>query len=574
MKIQKGIRVFLSDDFVLNNWADIEPFYADLFNRDLSTLSAFQKWLRDKSELDAFLEENLAWRYIKMTINTSDSILSESYQHFITEIQPKILPFDNKLCNKMMDSVFVEELSKTTSYKILFRSIQTQLSLFREQNIPIQTKIAELSQQYGSITGAQNIHYKNEEITMQMANSFLKNPNELVRKNVYNLITNRKKEDHNKLNDLFSSLIQKRHQLALNAGYDNFRDYKFISMGRFDYSKQDCFDFHDSIEKNIVPLVKEIQSKKLKALNKSKFKPWDTSVDPLGRQPLKPFKEVEKLLKGTVEMFQKMDVYFSDCISTMNEIGHLDLASKKGKAPGGYNYPLYEIGVPFIFMNAVGTHRDLITMIHEGGHAVHSFLTKDLELTSFKELPSEVAELASMSMELLSMSEWQTFYPITEDYNRAIKEHLEDILKVLPWIAQIDCFQHWIYENPNHSIHDRETKWLDLSNRFGTGLVDWTGYEETLKNSWQSQLHLFEVPFYYIEYGIAQLGAIGIWRNSKSNLKEALTKYKHALSLGYTLTIPEIYSSAGIRFDFTNDYVKELASFIWSEIEKYDGSSK
>ncbi|MDG1841520.1 MAG: M3 family oligoendopeptidase [Crocinitomicaceae bacterium] len=574
MKIDKAIRDFLSDDFVLKNWVDIEPFYTDLFNRDISTLTAFQKWLRDKSELDAFIEENLAWRYIKMTINTSDSILSKSYQHFITEIQPKILPFDNKLCEKMMESVFLEELSLSPSYKILFRSVQSQLSLFREQNIPIQTKIAELSQQYGTITGAQNIHYKNEEITMQMANSLLKNPEENVRKNVFNLIANRKKEDFNKLNDLFSSLIQKRHQLALNAGFDNFRDYKFVSMGRFDYSKQDCFDFHDSIEKNIVPLVKKIQSKKLDKLNKSKFKPWDTSVDPQGRKALKPFKEVNELLNGTVDMFQNMDIYFSDCISTMNKMGHLDLASKKGKAPGGYNYPLYEVGVPFIFMNAVGTHRDLITMIHEGGHAVHSFLTKDLELTSFKELPSEVAELASMSMELLSMSEWQTFYPLKEDYNRAIKEHLEDILKVLPWIAQIDCFQHWIYQNSNHSINERDAKWLELSNRFGTGLVDWSGHEDSLKHSWQGQLHLFEVPFYYIEYGIAQLGAIGIWRNSKLNLKEALAKYKHALSLGYTSTIPEIYSTAGVRFDFTNDYIKELADFIWSEIQKYNESSK
>ncbi len=321
--------------------------------------------------------------------------------------------------------------------------------------------------------------------------------------------------------------------------------------------------------RNICNYVKKIQTEKLKKLNKSKFKPWDTSVDPDGKKALKPFENVDQLLKGTISMFNNIDSYFSNCISSMNEMGHLDLASKKGKAPGGYNYPLYEIGVPFIFMNSVGTHRDLVTMVHEGGHAIHSFLTRGLELTAFKDLPSEVAELASMSMELLSMSHWNEFYLNNEDCNRAVREHLEDILKVLPWIAQIDCFQHWVYENPNHSIKQREDQWISLCDRFGTGMVDWDGYEDVLSHSWQGQLHLFEVPFYYIEYGIAQLGAIGIWKNSKVNFQDAIKNYKSALSLGYTASIPEIYEKASVKFDFSNNYVQELSDFIWNEIQNY-----
>ena len=267
-------------------------------------------------------------------------------------------------------------------------------------------------------------------------------------------------------------------------------------------------------------------------------------------------------------MFDTIDGYFGDCLRTMEEMKHLDLDSKQGKAPGGYNYPLYEIGVPFIFMNAVGAHRDLVTMVHEGGHAVHSFLSRKLKLTGFKNLPSEVAELASMSMELLSMDHWDELYHDSEELKRAKVEQLETMLKLLPWIAQVDEFQHWLYENHEHSTKDRTTKWMELNAEYGTGLVDYTGYEDIISSSWQRQLHIFEVPFYYIEYGIAQLGAIAVWKNSLENKDAAIQNYKQALSLGYTRSIPEIYSAAGIRFDFSEDYLNELASFIQGKIVK------
>ena len=267
-------------------------------------------------------------------------------------------------------------------------------------------------------------------------------------------------------------------------------------------------------------------------------------------------------------MFDQLDTYFGDCLRTMNEMNHLDLDSKAGKAPGGYNYPLYEIGVPFIFMNAVGAQRDLVTMVHEGGHAVHSFLSRELELTGFKSLPSEVAELASMSMEMLTMNLLKEFYANEADFKRAKKEQLETILKILPWIAQIDEFQHWIYENPTHSVSERHAKWSQISKEYGTGLTDWTGYEDMQASAWQRQLHLFEVPFYYIEYGIAQLGALGVWKNSLENLPKAIEDYKNALRLGYTKTIPEIYKTANIRFDFTEGYLKELADFVKEELSR------
>ena len=570
MKLVRNERYFLPNDFVLSTWEDIAPYFNTLLSANFSSKEEFITWLKNRSEVDAFLEENLAWRYIRMTIDTRIKEFSDSYQFFVTEIQPKLAPLEDQLNKKMLESQFLNDLKKEEAYSIYIRSVETAVALFREENISLEAEVNEKSQLFGSISGAQSIEYNGETITMQKASSLLKEPEASLRKEIFEKISSRRKEDIDKLDSLYTELIQLRNKIAVNAGFENFRDYKFQSLGRFDYTKEDCFNFHESIEKFIVPISKQIQQKKLELLGKDKFKPWDTAVDPEGKAPLKPFKTGNDLLQGTLRIFKRMDEYFSKCLVSLEEMKHLDLESKPGKAPGGYNYPLYEIGAPFIFMNAVGTHRDLITMIHEGGHAIHSFISRDLELTAFKNLPSEVAELASMSMELLTMKHWDEFYEDKNDQNRAMKEHLEDVLGVLPWIAQIDAFQHWVYENPSHSVEERKNEWKSLSTRFGTGLTDWSGYEETRDTSWQRQMHLFEVPFYYIEYGIAQLGALGIWKNSQSDYNKAISDYKNALALGYSKSIVEIYNTAGITFDFSSKNVSSLAQFVSNELKKLD----
>jgi oligoendopeptidase F len=568
MDFKRAQRYFLPNDFVLTSWEDIEPFFTDLINKEINSTSELLHWLKNRSELDAFLEENLAWRYIHMTIDTRNEELSQSYQYFITEIQPKFAPLDDQLNRKLLESAFLSEIEKDEAYFIYIRSVKTATDLFREENIILESEISEKSQLFGSISGAQTIEYEGEQITMQKASSLLREPNEKLRKEIFEKIVERRKKDTDQLDLLYTELIEKRHQVALNAGFENYRDYKFQSLGRFDYTKEDCFKFHESIEKCILPIVRNIQKNKLNVLGKSAFKPWDTAVDPEGKAPLKPFTNGDELLAGTQRIFSKIDPYFRSCLDSLKKMNHLDLESKTGKAPGGYNYPLYESGAPFIFMNAVGTHRDVITMIHEGGHAIHSFISNDLELSSFKNLPSEVAELASMSMELLSMKHWDEFYPNSTDQKRAQKEHLEDILGILPWIAQIDAFQHWVYENPFHSIEDRREAWRKLSIRFGTGLTDWSGFEEVVETTWQRQMHLFEVPFYYIEYGIAQLGALGIWKNSQLNYDKAIVDYKNALQLGYSKSIPKIYETAGIKFDFSLENMSSLADFVSEKLKE------
>lgn len=553
------MRKFVSPDFTCESWKSVESYLSDLQNRDISSRESFQKWLSDKSELEAVLEENMAWRYIRMTINTLDEKLTESYQFFVTEIQPNLAPFEDSLNQKMMASPFVEELAKDKAYAIYFRGVRSALELFREENISLETEISTLSQQFGAISGKQMITYNGKELTMPQAANFLKDPDEMVREEVYDLIIARRLQDREALDDLFNQLIRLRDQVAKNAGCADYREYKFKALGRFDYTVEDCLAFHDAIEKLIVPIVKQLNQKKADKLGKAKLKPWDLEVDPDGLAPLKPFANGEELIDKSITVFQKLDTYFGDCLKTMKTGGFLDLDSKAGKAPGGYNYPLYESGIPFIFMNAAGAQRDLTTMVHEGGHAVHSFLSRDLELTGFKSLPSEVAELASMSMELLTMDLWSEFYTDETDLKRAKLEQIESVVKVLPWIAQIDAFQHWIYTHPAHTVEERTAEWLQLGKRFGTGLVDYTGYENVQESGWQKQLHLFEVPFYYIEYGIAQLGALGVWSNYKKDPAKALTDYKNALSLGYTKSIPEIYETAGLKFDFSQSALEDIS---------------
>jgi len=560
------MRKFVSPDFTCESWKSVEMYLLDLQNRDISSKESFKTWLSDKSELEAVLEENMAWRYIRMTINTLDEKLTESYQFFVTEIQPNLAPFEDSLNQKMMASPFVKELAEDKAYAIYFRGVQSALELFREENIALETELSTLSQQFGAISGKQMITYKGKELTMPQAANFLKDPDEQVRKEVYGLITERRLQDRTALDDLFNLLIKLRNQVAKNADCADYREYKFKSLGRFDYTVEDCLAFHEAIEKQIVPIVKQLNLKKLEKLGKSKLKPWDTEVDPDGLAPLKPFKDGVELLDKSITVFQKLDTYFGDCLKTMKSGGFLDLDSKAGKAPGGYNYPLYESGIPFIFMNAAGAQRDLTTMVHEGGHAVHSFLSRDLELTGFKSLPSEVAELASMSMELLTMELWNEFYTDENDLRRAKLEQLESVVKVLPWIAQIDAFQHWIYTHPEHTAAERTEEWLRLNKRFGTGLVDYDGYEAVLESSWQKQLHLFEVPFYYIEYGIAQLGALGVWNNYKKNPAKALEDYKNALALGYTKSIPEIYETAGLKFDFSQAALEDISKNLLDSI--------
>jgi len=560
-------RQFIKSDFKVTTWELLKPYFEELQNRSINSASELEKWLRDSSELGAVVSEDMAWRYIKMTCDTANTELRDRYNDFVQNIEPHMAPLSNELNKKLIANPFTNQLTKT-GYAIFLRSIKNSIELFREENIPLNTQLQELEQQFGEINGAQSIEYGGEKMTLQKASVFLKDLNRELRKEVYIKIQNRRAQDENSLNELFSKLISLRHQVALNAGFKNFRDFKHQSLARFDYSVQDCLNFHEAVKLHAVPLLNAHDAERKKKLKLDDYRPWDVSVDEESLPPLKPFSNAQELIDRTIACFNQLDPFFGDCINTMQKMGRLDLDSRLGKAPGGYQYPLYESDVPFIFMNSVGLHRDLVTMVHEGGHAIHSFLDFDLELMDFKSPPSEVAELASMSMELMSMEHWDVFFKTPEELRRAKRQQLESVMDTLPWIAAIDKFQHWIYLNPNHTVEERYKEWNNIISDFGSRVVNYKGFEENLNRRWQVQLHLYEVPFYYIEYGFAQLGAIAVWRNYKKDPKKAVEQYKKALALGYTEPIPKIYETAGVKFDFSPTYIKELMDFVKAEYDK------
>ena len=563
----KKERTFLPADFAVTTWEAVKPYFDDLLMREVEAAKELRRWFQDRSELEAVLSENMAWRYIKMTCDTTDEQLREDYNEFITQIEPQIAPVSNQLNRKALDSPYLEELKQTEGYPIIIRELNKDAQLFREENISLKTEEQQEAQKFGAISGAMTVEINGQEVTLQQAANRLRSTDRTEREEAYRKITQRRLQDKEPLNDLFTRLVHIRDQMGQNAGFPNYRDYKFAAMGRFDYTPQDCFNFHEAVAQEVVPMLTELAQRRKEALSVDLLRPWDSSVDPYGNPPLKPFGTGQELTEKTIRTFGKLDSYLGERIAIMREMGHLDLESRKGKAPGGYNYPLSETGVPFIFMNATSNLRDMVTMMHEGGHAVHSFLTRELELTNFQHTPSEVAELASMSMELISMDHWDLFFEDEEDLKRAKREHLEQIIQTLPWVATIDKFQHWVYEHPNHSIEERLAQWNQVYDMFSDSVTDWSGLEEEKRYLWQKQLHLYEVPFYYIEYGFAQLGAIAVWKNYKDDPAQGLAGYKNALQLGYTKTIPEVYQAADIQFDFSTDYIQSLMQFVKEELD-------
>ncbi len=560
-------RTFLPEDFKVTTWDTLQPYFEALKDRNINSVAELEKWLKDMSELEAVISEDACWRQIRMTCDITDKSLEEAFAYFCMEIQPKLQPYADALNKKLLESPFVKELDQDL-YKTYLRNVQKQVKLFREENIPINAELSVMAQQYGVIAGKMTIKVNDREYTLQQAAKFLENSDRSLREEVFTKTAARRLEDRKALDDLYTGLILKRDQVAKNAGFTNYRDYKFEELGRFDYTKEDAFQFHEAIKAHIVPLVQQILEKQKEKLQLDTLRPWDTEAEPVGVKPLEPFHTGEELINKAIATFDELGPFFGDCLRVMKKMGRFDLESRNGKAPGGYNCPLAETGVPFIFMNAAGQMKDLTTMVHEGGHAVHSFLSHHLALSAFKEYPMEIAEVASMSMELFTMDSWDIFFDDETQLRRARLQQLERAITIFPWIATIDKFQHWIYEHPQHTTEERTAKWLEILGEFSPAVVNWSGHEDYRAITWQKQLHLFEVPFYYIEYGIAQLGAIAMWKQFKENKTQALNNYVQALSLGNTKTLPELYKAAGIKFDFSPAYVKELADFVKAEIEK------
>ncbi len=557
----------MPEDFILKDWSSIESFFKELEERKINSQPDLEQWLKDINEVEAAISEDACWRQIRMTCDTENKELEQAFNFFMMEIQPRIQPYADRLNKKLVESPFAKELDHKKFFTYL-RNVKKNIDLFREANIPLQAEMNVEAQHFGMIAGKMTVEVNGKEYTLQQAAKFLEDPDRRIREEVYRKISERRLQDKAALNDLFTSLLKKRDQVALNAGFENYRDFRFIELGRFDYKKEDCYQFHEAVKLHVMPLVNQLYQAKKEKLGLDTLRPWDIEAEPAGVQPLRPFKTGSELIEKTIQCFNELKPFFGECLQKMRAMGHLDLESRKGKAPGGYNCPLAETGAPFIFMNAAGQLDDVTTMVHEGGHAIHSFLSHDLELHSFKEYPTEIAEVASMSMELFSMDHWHVYFDNKEELSRAKEQQLERVIIIFPWIATIDKFQHWVYENPAHTIEERSDKWFSILTEFSSPIIDFSGLDDYRLYSWQRQLHLFEVPFYYIEYGIAQLGAIGLWQQYKLDPEKAINNYIKALDLGGTRTLPELFQAAGLEFDFSPGHISGLMQFVKQELDQ------
>jgi len=552
----------------LGDWSAMAPLF-DTVEKKLSGASSaaeLERALLDWSELSAALDEENAKRYIAMTCHTDNADAEKSYLQFVEQVEPQTKPRQFKLEQLYLASPHRAQLPPRR-YEVFDRDTKQHVELFRPENVALETEEAKLGQQYQKISGALTVQFRGEEKTLIQMGKLLEEPDRALREETWQLVVQRRLEEREKFEDIFDGLVTLRGTLAKNAGFDNYRDYAFKARGRFDYTPEDCFAFHEAIEKEVVPLQRELQAARREQLKLPALRPWDLSVDPLNRPALKPFDQVPQMVLRTQRIFDQIDHGLARGFLTMRQQHLLDLDNRKGKAPGGYQSTLPESRLPFIFMNAVGQQRDVETMLHEAGHAFHALATREEPLYAYRSAPIEFCEVASMSMELLGNEFIEEFYATPADANRARRTHLEGIIGIFPWVATVDAFQHWIYTHPGHTRAQRSTAWLQLMDRFG-GDTDWADHEEARANLWHKQLHIFLHPFYYVEYAIAQLGALQVWANSKRDKVAALAQYQRGLALGNSRPLPELFAAAGCQFSFTRATVQPLVQLVKNELAK------
>ncbi|MBS0195267.1 MAG: M3 family oligoendopeptidase [Planctomycetes bacterium] len=555
----------------------LEPLIRALLTRPVLNLAELEKWILDRSELSAAASESRANLYIAMTCDTDDTAARDAYLAYVEQVAPKLTPLFFELDRRLV------ELSKKfepdpSRYAVLIRGARADVELFREENIALETQLAVLSQQYEQITGAMTVQFDGQEQTLPRMARYQEGTDRAVREAAWRAVTARRLQDAEAINVVYDEMVKLRHQVALNAGFPNFVPYAYKSKHRFDYAPKHCEDFHAACETAVVPLVRALERERASLLGVSELRPWDLAVDVKGRAPLRPFTDGRDLIAKCRATFDRLDPRLSEMFRQLGDGSEpgggrggscLDLDSRKGKAPGGYQYMRDRSRRPFIFMNAAGLQRDLETLFHEAGHAFHSMLCKDEPLVEYRGAPTEFSEVASMAMELLAMPHWMgTVYTDEDSFRRACRQNLKHSILLLPWVAQIDAFQHWVYSNPLHTREQRTRRWLELDQRLG-GIASWAGIEEARAQLWQRQLHLFGMPFYYIEYGIARLGAMQLWLHSlERGERSALDAYVKGLSLGGSKPLPELFAASGLTFDFGPDTVKRLVDRAAKELDK------
>ena len=555
----------LADDFNATSWNDLEPVTTNLLERTVENADDLESLFKDISDMAEHVSEAGARLYIGMTCDTENEDKQSAFMSFVENIRPKMSEVSNKIDLKIASLDFLESLPER--YDLILRSMHNSIEIFREENIPLSVECTRLSTEYQKITGAMTVEFDGMERTMPQMRKFLESNDRDIRRLAWTKVRKRRMVDSERISEIMDDLVRIRHTIAINSGFENYVDYAFRSMERFDYTPNDCLAFHEAVAIHCMPLIHSINEERRNGFGYDELMPWDVneksgdSPDIFGRSPLQPFEEVDDLVSTTSKIFHLLSPELGAMFDRLIEGNVLDLDSRKGKAPGGYQYNLEKTGLPFIFMNASGQQGDVETMIHEAGHAFHTMYCSHHELIQDRNYPIEFAEVASMSMELLTQPYWDEFYDSKETSDRARKMHLEAIIGLLAWICRIDAFQHWMYSNPSHTREERSKAWLDLREKYGPR-TDWSGFEEDESLFWQTQGHLFGAPFYYIEYGIAQLGALQIWMTQLKDPEKALNDYANAMKLGNTRTLPHLFRSADIRLSFDKEHIGNLVGLV------------
>jgi oligoendopeptidase F len=562
-KLERIPRRFISPQLDITQWDEVKAELETLTAVIPVNADSLLKMMEHASELSKALTDELSWRYIRMTLNADKEDYATAYNDFNANVFAPCEPYRFMLQQIFYNSPARKDLPKD-KFEHLEKIIANEIELFREENIPLKVQEQELATQYGAICSKMSALFEGEERTPSQLAVFLKDPDRTKREQAWRLLTNCYAEKRDELDKLFDELKALRMKIAANAGFDNFRDYMHQAMGRFSYTPEDIYKFHFAVEKVVVPFVGELNRHRKEVLKIDTIKPWDTSVDLDGKK-LKPFDTIDEFVNKAIIIEDKVKPDYGIQLEMMQNSGMLDLENRKGKAPGGYNSSICELGSSFIFMNAVKLHNDVVTLLHEAGHAMHGAAARNIAIDYYCNPPSEVAELASMAMELLTMDYWDEYYKDEADLKKAKRDQLEGTLTFLPWCMTVDAFQHWVYLNSEHTSEERRNAFVSIQKRFSAG-VDWTGLEELRKIRWMQQLHIFEVPFYYIEYGMAQLGALAIYKNYRENKSKALQQYQDFLNIGYSKPVRDIYKAAGISFDFSESYLKELVDFVKAEL--------
>ncbi|GAB4448162.1 MAG: M3 family oligoendopeptidase [Anaerolineae bacterium] len=550
-------------------WSQIEPYTKELEGRPLSA-GNLAGWLADWTQLASLVTETFARLYVATTVDTTDKAAEARYRAFLDEIYPKSIAAEQKLKEKLLAS----GLQPPAGFELPLQRMQVEAALFREENLPLLTEERKLSNEFDKITGAQTVEWEGQEVTLPQLRPVFQNPDREVRERAWRLSMARQLEDRDAINALWQKFMGVRGQLAANADLDNYRSYRWREMLRLDYGPDDCMTFHKAIEAVAVPAALRIYERRRTRLGVAALRPWDLSVDPHGRPPLRPFTTVDELESKAAAMFRRVDPHLGDNFQVMRDEGLLDLENRKGKAPGGYCQTFELARKPFIFMNAVGLHDDVQTLLHEGGHAFHVFEIAPLPYIQQLESGLEFAEVASMAMELLAAP----YLPASEggfyseaDAARARIEHLEEAILFWPYMAVVDAFQHWVYTNHAAASDPAncDAKWAELWGRFMPG-VDWSGLEQEMMTGWHRKLHIHQVPLYYVEYGLAQLGAVQVWSGALRDQAGAVARYRRALALGGTASLPDLYATAGAKFAFDAGTLGEAVALMERTIAELD----